>query len=159
MRLWSLHPSHLDAKGLVALWREGLLAQKVLQGQTKGYTKHPQLIRFRQHPKPVDAIASYLHLVCDEAEVREYTFDRSKIVAPQCYIKLPVTIGQLAFEWGHLLNKLQTRDINRYMRMKKSQKPTPHPLFTVVTGTVESWEKVNTTPVGEEQTDDAQHET
>jgi len=30
MRLWSLHPRYLDAKGLVALWREGLLAQKVL---------------------------------------------------------------------------------------------------------------------------------
>lgn len=32
MRLWSLHPSYLDAVGLVALWREGLLARKVLQG-------------------------------------------------------------------------------------------------------------------------------
>ena len=36
MRLWSLHPRYLDAKGLVALWREGLLAQAVLKGQTKG---------------------------------------------------------------------------------------------------------------------------
>jgi hypothetical protein len=32
MRLWSLHPRYLDAKGLQAVWREGLLAKKVLQG-------------------------------------------------------------------------------------------------------------------------------
>lgn len=37
MRIWSLHPSYLDAKGLVALWRETLLAQKVLLGATVGY--------------------------------------------------------------------------------------------------------------------------
>lgn len=43
MRLWSLHPQYLDAKGLVALWREGLLAQAVLAGQTRGYKRHPQL--------------------------------------------------------------------------------------------------------------------
>jgi hypothetical protein len=29
-RIWSLHPKYLDARGLVALWREGLLAQAVL---------------------------------------------------------------------------------------------------------------------------------
>ena len=27
MRLWSLHPKHLDPQGLVARWREGLLAR------------------------------------------------------------------------------------------------------------------------------------
>lgn len=36
MRLWSLHPNCLDAQGLVALWREALLAQAVLRGQTRG---------------------------------------------------------------------------------------------------------------------------
>lgn len=35
MRLWTLHPKYLDTKGLVALWREALLAQKVLQGKQK----------------------------------------------------------------------------------------------------------------------------
>jgi hypothetical protein len=33
MRLWSLHPEYLDANGLVALWREALLAQAFLQGK------------------------------------------------------------------------------------------------------------------------------
>ncbi len=48
MRLWSLHPKYLDRQGLLAVWREGLLAQKVLQGKTKGYKNHPQLKRFQQ---------------------------------------------------------------------------------------------------------------
>ena len=48
MRLWSLHPKYLDIKGLVACWREGLLARKVLLDQTKGYKNHPQLIRFNR---------------------------------------------------------------------------------------------------------------
>ena len=33
MRIWSLHPEYLDSRGLVALWREALLAQAVLRGQ------------------------------------------------------------------------------------------------------------------------------
>ena len=54
MRLWTLHPRYLDARGLVALWREALLAQKVLRGKTRGYRAHPQLQRFREQadPKP-----------------------------------------------------------------------------------------------------------
>lgn len=44
MRLWSLHPSLLDRAALIAGWREALLAQKVLRGQTTGYRHHPQLV-------------------------------------------------------------------------------------------------------------------
>lgn len=47
MRIWSLHPKYLDTKGLVALWRETLLAQHVLSGKTKRYKNHPQLARFK----------------------------------------------------------------------------------------------------------------
>ena len=60
MRLWSLHPKYLDTKGLLALWREGLLAQKVLAGKTKGYKNHPQLDRFKAHGSPRKAIGRYL---------------------------------------------------------------------------------------------------
>lgn len=31
-----MHPRYLDAKGLVALWREALLVQAVLRGETRG---------------------------------------------------------------------------------------------------------------------------
>jgi len=67
MRLWTIHPRHLDAKGLVAAWREGLLAQKVLRGETRGYTRHPQLTRFQAQPEPVQAIATYLFVLAKGA--------------------------------------------------------------------------------------------
>jgi hypothetical protein len=61
MRLWSLHPKYLDRAGLLAVWREGLLAQQVLMGNTKGYKNHPQLNRFKeQGDKVLLFISAYL---------------------------------------------------------------------------------------------------
>ena len=77
MRIWSAHPSLLDRRALIACWRESLLAQKVLRGLTRGYTNHPQLIRFRAHSQPVEAIGAYLHGLADEAQLRGYSFNRS----------------------------------------------------------------------------------
>jgi hypothetical protein len=114
MRLWSIHPSLLDQKGLVALWREALLAQKVLRGQTKGYRSHPQLQRFRACPTPLSAIAAYLRAVHEEASSRGYAFDSSKIARSKKAISLPVTRGQLIFELQHLKAKLLRRDPRRY---------------------------------------------
>ena len=90
MRLWSLHPSLLDGKGLVALWREGLLAQQVLSGLTKGYRHHPQLARFRSCSDPVAAIAAYLHEVHRESVRRGYCFDASKIGGSRRRARIPV---------------------------------------------------------------------
>src|ERR1700753_2316699 len=101
MRLWSLHPSLLDRAGLVALWREALLAQKVLAGATKGYRHHPQLDRFRQSEDPNCAVATYLWCVADEAKERGYRFDVSKIAMPRGIFTIPVTKGQLAYELTH----------------------------------------------------------
>lgn len=67
MRLWTLHPKYLDRQGLLALWREGLLAQAVLAGKTKGYRNHPQLIRFKSARDPLAAIGCYLTIVHREA--------------------------------------------------------------------------------------------
>ena len=53
MRLWSVRPSLLDRAALVACWREALLAQQVLAGLTRGYTRHPQLERFRDAADPI----------------------------------------------------------------------------------------------------------
>src|ERR1700674_254673 len=102
MRLWSLHPSLLDQKGLVALWQEALLAQKVLQGKTTGYRSHPQLHRFRQSHKPLAAISTYLWAIQVEAIRRRYNFDASKTAVQRQLLSLPVTQGQLAFEHEHL---------------------------------------------------------
>lgn len=58
-----MHPSFLDRFGLLAVWREGLLAQSVLLGRTSGYRNHPQLIRFKNREDPVLYIGTYLYYV------------------------------------------------------------------------------------------------
>jgi len=141
MRIWSLHPKYLDTKGLVALWREGLLAQKVLKGKTKGYRNHPQLDRFKPHAAPRKAIAYYLLVVWEEANRRGYSFDRRKVRTPTRRISsIKITRGQLRFEWEHLRNKLHHRDPSKFKTMKKLQPVIAHPLFRVVPGGIEKWE-------------------
>lgn len=76
-----MHPQHLDRIGLVACWREALLAQAVLAGNTRGYQRHPQLTRFRATPEPLAAIGAYLEGIVDEADARGYHFDREKVLS------------------------------------------------------------------------------
>lgn len=149
MRLWSLHPALLDRAGLVACWREGLLAQAVLAGRTRGYARHPQLVRFRAHPEPAVAIAAYLHAVADEARTRGYRFDSTRIEADAYErvagtLRMTVTDGQLALEWRHLLAKLEVRSPERWTAAVRDGRPAPHPLFVVVPGDVEAWERATT---------------
>jgi hypothetical protein len=141
VRIWSLHPQYLDAKGLVALWRESLLAQAVLKGKTKGYTHHPQLLRFQQQTSPTGFIAAYLRGIHIEAESRGYNFDAAKIGRSRARGHLKVSRGQLEFEWQHLLKKVKTRDPQWYARIKGVKNPQAHPLFQVVRGHIASWEK------------------
>ena len=141
MRIWSLHPEHLDRAGLVAGWREALLAQAVLSGRTRGYRHHPQLLRFSENDAPLNAIGTYLHGLHHEATKRGYRFDRSKIlVATPSLVSLSVTLGQLDYEWGHLGAKLAKRSPDDAKRWRRSN-PTPHPLFCPIPGDIESWER------------------
>lgn len=141
MRLWSLHPRYLDARGLVALWREGLLAQAVLRGETRGYTRHPQLDRFCAQRNPAAAIAAYLAHVQIEATKRGYSFDATKIGRLRQRTLIPVTRGQIDHEWRHMCAKLAVRDPVRLATLRALQRPRPHPCFRVVAGDVEAWEK------------------
>jgi hypothetical protein len=141
MRLWTLHPKYLDAKGLVALWREGLLAKKVLAGRTRGYRHHPQLERFRAHRRPEAAIDAYLAAVLAEARNRSYRFDETKLIGLRIARPVPETRGQLLYEWGHLLDKLRRRDPARYRALREFAAPDPHPLFRVVAGGIRAWER------------------
>jgi hypothetical protein len=142
MRLWSLHPSLLDRAGLVALWREALLAQKVLTGATKGYRHHPQLDRFRQSRHPSRAIASYLWSVADEAKERGYAFDVSKIAMRRGRVSIPVTNGQLAYELAHLKQKLRQRDPKRLPLVGKRKSVKVNSIFKAVNGPIELWERI-----------------
>jgi hypothetical protein len=141
VRLWSLHPRYLDAKGLVSLWREGLLARRVLQDQTHGYKNHPQLERFKATLRPLAAIDCYLRFIYDEAVKRGYHFDGSKFGPQRQCLKIPVTEGQLNYELNHLTKKLKLRDLSRYHIVCAVKKPKAHPLFKVVEGSIELWER------------------
>jgi hypothetical protein len=142
VRLWSLHPSHLDAKGLVALWREALLAQKVLEGRTRGYKNHPQLERFKNSKRPLPTLAAYLEAVRAEALKRGYNFKSMRIRhRPVKGLKLRVKAGQIAHEWKHLAAKLRSRDFKRLAMLKAQARPKLHPLFKKISGGVESWER------------------
>jgi hypothetical protein len=140
MRLWSLHPSMLDAAGLVALWREGLLAQKVLLGKTKGYRFHPQLQRFQAAKDPVAAISAYLWCVVDEARARGYNFDATKVAQARKAVRIRVTRGQLEYEVAHLRRKLRVRDRARLRKLNGAELKA-HPMLRVVEGEVEPWER------------------
>jgi hypothetical protein len=142
MRLWTLHPKYLDARGLVALWREALLAQKVLRGATRGYKHHPQLFRFSETKIPTAALAAYLKAVHQESVRRGYTFDGSKIGARHDRGRILETRGQLLYEWSHLKRKLKQRDPNRHREFAAVKNPKPHPLFKIIPGKVRAWEKV-----------------
>ncbi|MFA6413346.1 MAG: pyrimidine dimer DNA glycosylase/endonuclease V [Syntrophales bacterium] len=142
MRLWTLHPKYLDPRGLVALWREALLAQAVLREQTCGYTRHPQLIRFRNSPSPLEAIASYLQAVHAEATRRGYCFDLTKIAASAGVEPIAVPRGQLDYEWEHLKGKLRLRIPSWLTNLEPSSRPEAHPLFHIIPGPVAEWEVV-----------------
>ena len=170
MRLWTLHPQYLDQKGLTAAWREGLLAKKVLEGQTRGYTKHPQLERFRESPNPIDAINIYLFYLWTEACDRGYSFDKSKIEldhqmpaissalcknasghAPQGAItlevfaqvpRIEVTSSQVLYEYELLKYKLAIRDPVKLREIEGLKVLRTNPLFCVKDGEIERWEKV-----------------
>jgi len=168
MRLWSIHPRYLDRQGLLAVWREGLLAQKVLMGQTKGYKNHPQLERFKKlyktHPKSGKNefighyyLSTYLHYIADEAEKRGYKFDRTKLFSlrlTKTWKAIKLTTGQLEYELSHLLRKLWVRDMTQFNKVcemvgghidfehYEPEKIDPHPLFKVIKGNIETWEKV-----------------
>jgi len=141
MRLWTLHPQYLDPKGLVAAWREALLAQKVLAGGTRGYRHHPQLVRFQAQDNPPAAIATFLAGLAEEAQRRGYHFDATKISRPRFTGRIPETDGQLRYEWKHLKAKLRVRAPQLARQFQKVTIPEPHPLFRIIPGEVRDWEK------------------
>ncbi|WP_110590448.1 pyrimidine dimer DNA glycosylase/endonuclease V [Microbacterium suaedae] len=141
MRLWSFHPHHLDRVGLVAAWREGLLAQAVISDPARGYSRHPQLQRFREAEEPERAVGEFLIAIVDEADVRGYRFAREKIRASGSSTPLRVTTGQLGYEWSHLLAKLRQRSPAVWERWRALPLPDPHPMFSIVDGPIADWER------------------
>ena len=147
MRLWSLHPQYLDRQGLTAAWREALLAQAVLLGRTRGYTRHPQLQRFLEQSSPEASIAAFLAGILHEADARGYRFTRDKIVGePLAAPQIPVTRGQLDYEWSLLRERMLRRSPEVAARWAGVGEADAHPLFTVVEGPIAEWERVPPPP-------------
>jgi hypothetical protein len=144
MRLWSLHPKYLDTKGLVAVWREGLLAKKVLEGKTVGYRNHPQLIRFREYGHPMEALNIYLNEIHNEAIRRGFNFDKRKIKIQEKYENnvIAVTSGQIKYEFELLKQKLKKRDEKQYFKIKDELNIMINIAFKVVDGEIEKWERI-----------------
>ena len=142
MRLWSLHPKYLDPQGLVALWREALLAQAVIRGRTRGYRHHPQLQRFLAAASPRSAINAYLRSILEEASARGYAFDATKVGPVRSAVRIACSDGQVAYEWAHLLAKLRARSPAHRRRWRDIAQPEAHPLFRIRRGPVEPWERV-----------------
>jgi len=164
MRLWSIHPAYLDRQGLLALWREALLARAVLRGRTQGYRNHPQLERFKRHSQPRRAICVYLEPVWQEAKRRGYRFDRNKLGSAVRVSRIPVPAGQVDYEFRLLRHKVKQRNTQWYRRLLAAKKtesaerrnagtsePTGrgrcigtmlvHPLFRMVKGGIATWER------------------
>lgn len=142
MRLWSIHPRYLDWKGLGALWREALLAQKVLLGETRGWRNHPQLDRFKTHGAPLHAVGHYLAEVYAESQRRGYSYNYSKILHPDDSVdRIGLNKGQLEYEFKLLQERLVERQPDKHRENLNVASVTPHPLFIVRPGPPEPWEK------------------
>jgi hypothetical protein len=141
MRLWSIHPKYLDVKGLCGLWRESIMARNVLLGIRKGYKNHPQLLRFEKQNDPIIFLDTYLLSVYKESVKRKYHFNREKFGLNFTDSKIDVTEGQILYEWNHLKRKLKIRDIDKYSQLKKIKFPEVNPIFKVVIGDIEAWER------------------
>lgn len=147
MRLWSVHPRYLDRQGLVAGWREGLLAQAVIERSSGGYSRHPQLDRFRASPDPALMLSLFLWGLLDEADTRGYRFAREKILGGREPAgRLPVTTGQVDYEWCQLIARMRRRSPDWASRWVSEERPDVHPIFVVVEGPIESWERVALDP-------------
>lgn len=145
MRLWTLHPQYLDSQGLVAVWREALLARAVIAHETRGYRRHPQLVRFLATSSPLDNLNRYLNGIHHEAARRGFEFDAAKLSETPRGRRLPETRGQLEYEWAHLLAKLRLRAPVKFEELAREETPEPHPLFRIVPGPLRPWEKVRAT--------------
>lgn len=146
MRLWSFHPKYLNRQYLGAVWHEGITkAQTGLQGGR--YKNHSQLQRFRVAKDPLALLALYLSSIWQESVNRGFSYNwhlvKRDIPSILYFTKIPVTTGQLDYEWRHYLKKIRKNDFEWYYnKLNEVWLPDPHPVFYVVKGDIEDWERV-----------------
>ena len=130
MSLCTIHPKYLDKQGLISLWREGLLAQKVLNGEVNIQLNSPLWEKLKKSQNPLRAIGAYLSFVAAEGARRGYKFSHEKILYPnfESY-EIKVKPQDLIFEMTHLRNKLKMRDQHKWDEISKVSEVSPHPFI------------------------------
>ena len=141
MRLWSISFKYLDRMGLLAVWREALLAKKVLEDKTIGYKNHPQLIRFKNTDNPVKYINAYLEDIYKEAQERGYNFSKEKFSEGKIEKQIPVNSKQVEYEFTHLKYKLEKRDPEKFKDVSNITEIEVSNIFKIIEGNIEEWEK------------------
>jgi|SRR5688572_647899 len=113
-----------------------------MNGKTKGYNHHPQLDRFKLHATPTLAVNVYLLGIHREAEKRGFVFDSGKIGRVEDEVdQIPVSTGQVEYEWDHLMAKLAARSPAAYEKLYSLRSPECHPMFYLCSGGIEDWER------------------
>jgi hypothetical protein len=107
-----------------------------------GWKNHPQLDRFKYHPKPMEAVGFYLKELHIESQRRGYNYNYSKILYPNSQVEtITITMGQIDYEFKILQDRLKKRTPLKYDENLGVTKPEAHPLFKVIPGLPEKWEK------------------
>lgn len=75
-----------------------------------------------------------------EACRRGNRFDAAKFTCMGPVPPLPLTEGQVEYEWAHLRSKLEQRAPAWLLQFDGIRRPEPHPLFRVRAGRVAEWE-------------------
>lgn len=84
--------------------------------------------------------------IYEEARKRSYCYNKSKIVkAAEKVEPIKITKGQILYEFHILKERVKGRDPKKYKEVleleRKGRRPKSHPLFVVIEGEVEPWEK------------------
>jgi hypothetical protein len=122
-------------------WPPPPFPERAVRVPGTAYVPEPQPPAPPEPRDPGHAITTFLHGIADEAAARGYVFDRSKVLhPPDPDLRLEVTDGQLAHEWGHLRAKLAERSPDVLARWSGVEVPDPHPMLVVAPGPVAPWE-------------------
>ncbi len=136
MNLLSIHPKYLDKQALISLWREGLTAQKVLNGELTLKKESSLLKRFRQSGNPIKAIGAYLSMIASEGARQGCKLNHEKIICPNFDSEaIELDSQQIIFEMNFLKDKLKKRDTQKYRELKQLHYIETNPVF--------DWPQVN----------------
>jgi hypothetical protein len=90
----------------------------------------------------MEAVGYYLKELYFESQIRGYNYNYSKILYPDAVVE-PIFLsqGQIDYEFMILQERLKVRTPKKYEENLGVSDPLSHPLFKIVPGLPEKWEK------------------